>query len=455
MEKYINSTHSTIRRILSNTSGYTLYLVIIVLSISGILFTITINSIQSIQKLVAREGIRLQCRALAQSGIKRAEYFFNGNDNHDMNWTTNGFDEQIEGCGTIHIECAPFGVYSRIVSAGSRINHTATITAMAGRNLPEILQPALTLTGHIGGLVIDDKTTLEGEIILHHGYVMRNKAVYYDGSTIQKAMPGLPFDIMPVKKTMDSLKNLIKAKAPTISNNIVINRTNDTLLKMYQTLVIAGNCTIDSLPIADKTILVDGKLTLNSCRSSNSVFTAESLLSITDTSQYCIFYTTGTQVLHSGLHASQFFAYDSIVVQSAVKTLPPTIWVSYRECKNDTFPHGGIFFAPQGTYNGIALTYADSTIPCSFGAPMRPAITVGEGSVFFGTIISDGAVTISNTSIGGHVWANSVISIKDKMFYTNYLFNTIIMSTTTEQPFLLLGAKPITVTTAIINETFK
>ena len=71
---------------LSNQSGYTLFLVLELITLLTILFTVMLRDIQMVRIQAIREVHRVQARMLAESGIEKADYFLNGNEGKDLFW---------------------------------------------------------------------------------------------------------------------------------------------------------------------------------------------------------------------------------------------------------------------------------------------------------------------------------------------------------------------------------
>lgn len=146
----------------------------VILLIIGLFFSLSLRTNGFAQIATRKQIHRTEAKLLAQSGIARMEFFLNGGDNHDLNYTTDRLEENYETMGTSLLSCQPFGFYARITSTGIRVTKTFTIKRLTGRNLPPCLQPALTLTGHIGGLILDKGSSITGEVVLHHGTIKKS-----------------------------------------------------------------------------------------------------------------------------------------------------------------------------------------------------------------------------------------------------------------------------------------
>jgi len=258
---------STIENLKSN-SGYTLYLVLVILFIAGILFTVSLRASSAAHIQSVRHVQSLQARLLAQSGIVRAEYFLNGGDGHDLNWETDKYEEHIDGFGTITISCKPFGLFSKINSTGSRLIKSYSRNGIMGRDIPQNIESVITLTGHVGGLVLAKGTTIDGIVVLHHGTVKRgNNKSPIPGSekwVKQQESPPLPFDIQKTVDFMEKSMNTIASSQSAknaIYGNCIITDANDSLLNRNP-LIINGNCEIGAVEVNEVSIVVTGELVI-------------------------------------------------------------------------------------------------------------------------------------------------------------------------------------------------
>lgn len=388
----------------------------------------------------------LQARLLAQSGIARAEYFFNGGDNHTFDFDTDSLKESISGYGDILLKCKQFGGYAQVTSRGRRLKKEFTIQGVMGRDIPDNIAPRITLTGHIGGLVLDHGTTVEGTIVIHHGTVKKgNNTTPVPNSekwVLQKESPALPFDLRKIRSFIQAADTALK-QAPKRQESIpgaaCLNSGNDTLLKNRDTLFIQGNCEIKKIAIKDVCIVTPKEFLISEgafCK--NCLIICKSLTITGGTTSACLFFSDSTQRIMGGSHESQFIATDSIIIGSKAESKGYSLWVSYRILKRDTV-RGGIFFPEKGVFQGHAVSFTDSAIA---GKSPGQAIVAGDGSVFRGCYITDGDVNMKYTVLFGHIWARSIVTVKDGIGYTNWLIGCTLKQLDRPVPFPLLGELP-------------
>jgi carbonic anhydrase/acetyltransferase-like protein (isoleucine patch superfamily) len=139
-----------------------------------------------------------------------------------------------------------------------------------------------------------------------------------------------------------------------------------------------------------------------------------------------------------GIHESQFIATDSIIIGSKAESKAYSLWISYRILKRDTV-RGGIFFPEKGVFQGHAVSFTDSAIS---GKSAGQAIVAGDGSIFHGCYITDGDVNMKNTVLFGHIWARSIVTVKDDIGYTNWIIGCALKPLDRPVPFPLLGELP-------------
>ncbi len=432
-------------RYLRDSSGYAMYLVLIVLSIIGILGYITFTNQGETRMLAARELKKLQTSLLAESGLAKAEYFLNGGDPKGILWETTGMDDSIRGNGEIHLEAMRFGGFTKITSIGARNKFSCTIQGLAGRELPGNLSPVLTLAGGIPGLVLDDVSLINGTVVIHGGYVGRgkNKQRITGSEKWVRVMnsPKLPFDVTPILQLMDSLsagRIALLSQSQAIRGDVTINPSNDTLLGR-DTLVVVGNCSILGVSVTDKTIACAGYLSVDgNAQCAGSAFSAESLTVGACSTDECLFCSDRNLTVAAGHHNSQFLSTDTIFVKKAATFDNLSAWISFRTLKPDTLKSGGVVFERGGTYAGCCVSFTDSTEKPKRSEDL-PAVNLGQNSTFNGCIITDGNANIDSTKITGHVWAGLLKTTgPNNVQYINYLFATRLGAPKTELPFLLV-----------------
>lgn len=431
-----------------NSSGYSLYLVLIVLVIAGVLFSITLKSSLVAHVFSVRHVQSLQAKLLAHSGIARAEYFLNGGDGHDLFWETDRFEEKVEDFGNIILSCIQFGAFVKVTSIGKRLKKEYVLEGLMGRDVPKNISPVITLTGHVGGLVLAKGTTINGNVVLHHGTVKRgsNKSPIPNSHTWvkQQESPPLPFDIQNIKSFMESSKNKISSSMTdkkALQGNMYLSKNNDSILAKVP-LIINGNCDITDIIITNASIIASGEVTIRSnviCK--GSMFLCNKLAINDGTTYECLFFSNSIQNIKGGKHSSQFFCNDSIIIGSKAKFDIMSLWVSNRVQNSDTTLTGGIIFPENRIFNGHAICYTDSIVDKS-NVRVGPAIVLGQGCTFNGCLITDGDINIKRIIANTHIWARSIVAVEDKMSYKNWLLGCKLKALDKDIPFPLLGDLP-------------
>lgn len=424
----------------------------VTIAIAGVLFSISLRAGGTAYILGIRHHQHLQAGLLAQSGIARTEYFLNGGDGHDMYWETERFEETIDRYGTIALSCTRFGAFSRIVSTGTHRSRTCTIDGIMGRDIPGNLAPLVTLSGHIGGIVLAQGSRINGKAVVNHGtaYAENNTTPLPGAHTwlTQRQSPPLPFSVDRLADFMNTAarrRSDAAARTDILCGQYNITSDNDSLIR-DNSLIINGSCTVHDITLENITAIITGTLTLGAntyCK--RSLFICDTLVVNSGNTRQCVFFSNGTQRLAGGDHASQFFSNDSIIVSYTPQTSNGySLWVSHRIQKKDSTVSGAIVISANTTVYGHAICFTDSLKNSPHVIP-GPAIHLGEKSVFHGTIITDGDCSMKRITIYGHLWARSVVAKEDGTSYKNFFFGCISKPLATSAPFPLLGPLPASV----------
>jgi hypothetical protein len=429
--------------------GYTLYLVLVVLSVAGVLFSISIQNAGRVQVEALRAIKSLQAGLLAESGIERAASFFNGEDGHDLFWETDSLIEEFAGLGRVRLACKRFGAYSRISSRGTRLNVDRIVHGMAGRDVPAVLAPTITLTSHIGGLVLSKGSKIDGTVVLHHGDVKQgNNRTPLPGAqqwTQCRESPALPFD----KKPLDDFTRACSLQVTAARSDpagmpggLVLTHANDSLLRRSP-LVVNGDCTIGAITMHDAAIIATGRLTIGSGAACGRTALYASTICVTGgTSDQSLFFALGSLAIRGGRHASQFFATDTVCISDSARFHGASLLVSRRMVElGDSTLSGGVVIAENCAFSGQIVCMTDS-----FGNRTKlrqgPAIVLGARSTVNGCIVTDGSIDMRRCALAGHLWADAIVAVEENIAYTNWLFGCTIRKPEKEPAFPLVGELP-------------
>ena len=436
----IFGSKNSVMKHLQDESGYTVLLVLIVLSVAAILFTITLSQTSGVRTLATRLEQDAQCKLLAESGIARATWFLSGHEGRNYTWSTDSFVENIPPTGTITLSCGRYGAFVGVTSTGRIATHQYVLRTLFGRTAPKAMESTLTLTGQIGGIVLNNGASVDGKIVMHHGEILtglqRQYASEYAGRVSEKASPPLPFDIQPLSDVFAAFQSELTT-ADTIHNlrrgPVLIKDRVDTLLAGKRMLV-KGDCIIDGSKIDNYTIIATGSLTIGSqadCK--NSRFIAKTILVNGGTTYHCLAYSPRSISIAAGNHDSQFLSGDTVLVGKEATFGLSAAFLCMNTVRDTSFPQ--IRFAAEGIYSGVAICINNNQRPST---DTNQAIEFGAKSVFTGYVISNGDLRFEQNTIKGKVYGRMLIAIEGNKRYTNYLFGTKIKPMDNSFPFPML-----------------
>lgn len=421
-------------------SGFTIYMVLVILSITAILLSISIIRVSSVRKSSSAEKCRFQARMLSESGIVRAEYFLSGGDNHSLDWETDNYTERVDDFGTIEIVNKKFGAYDFIESTGKRLDHKYKIQTLAGRDVPELLDPVITLSGHAGGLEIKDSSKLSGTVAMFHGTIR-----YYKSPIIIRASPSLPFDSVAIYKTVKRLDEQFVSmltNQKSLTGNVSINNKFNTD-KFPDTIVILGDLDISSTAVNNRIIAVSGKIVINDLTQiDRSILICEKCVIKNATIKRSLVYSQKKIEIYGGTHSSQFISSDSIIIGNKAEFLSYSLCVNYRSIYSDTCVSGGVYLDSNVKYRGIIISVMDSLAK---RREWRSSIVLGNNADVNGMLITNQSIYLKGNHIRGHIWAQQIESSEMGVSYTNYLLNCTIEPADFNFPFPLFGPGPVKV----------
>lgn len=439
---------------LINNHGYTLYLVMVILSIIAILFSVTSIKLHNVNISVKSDVNKAKAKLLAESGIIRTEYFLNGGDGHKQNWEAEKYNEQVSSGDSICLNVERFGLFSRVQSTGKVKSTTCAIENLFGRSIPSLLEPTLTLTGHIGGLIIQEGSSVAGKIVLHHGYVYSRKKGQplrdYISRLKLRESDVLPFDTLAIPEIFNryATERETHLKKDQAFGSLLLDGGNDSLCNNC-VLTIQGDCTIRTSNCRNATIFIKGICTIEEeAALFASSFFADRVIINGGKSEASLFFSEKPILIKNGLHNSQFMAGDSIVIKKEVSFGPMTVITGVRrEYKKDSTVSvdGGIYCEKGSGINATIICVAENGVNRN---SMSPSVKIGDNSKITGTIITDGDCVFYRSRLAGHLWARSIVVKNEKGMFTNYLFGSQLVLSVEENPFPMLGEPPLRIMVA-------
>jgi len=427
------------------SNGFTLYIVLVLFTIFSILASVIFLEIRYVHEMVLFEKQQSQTKLLAKSGIIRAEYFLSGGDGHGIDWETPDFTETIPGYGTIKISIQKFGVFSKITSTGTRLKSHKIMSGICGRNVTKTLANSLTLSGHLGGMILPVGSDISGNIVLDHGSVYREKngpkIPEYQNRIFNQQSSALPFDSLYMYSVFTMLaKNdtLLQKRTDVVNGDITITNQQDTLLKR-DTLCCTGTFTASGVTIINKVISAKRgiKLLPDANVNTSELYTDSAMMDNCNT-QYSLLFTRSKIHLDKGNHNTQFFTRDSIVIGDQVVTGAFSVFACLRDAEpKDSVLSGGIVLADNAKVNGILMC---STNPTLKKIPRcGAAIMFGKKCRVNGLIITDNDINFADATISGYMYVRSVVTSRNNMATTNCLFNVFIQKPCRNLPFFMTG----------------
>jgi mannose/fructose/N-acetylgalactosamine-specific phosphotransferase system component IIB len=376
---------------------------------------------------------------LAESGLVRAEYFLSGGDDHSIDWETEKYDEKVNDFGSINIRNTRFGAYSQIESKGIRLDYGCTIKGLFGRDIPDLLDPTITLTGHTGGLDLRENSSINGSVAMFHGKI-KNSTI----PIIIKESPSLPFDTtaisIMIKKYNELFVKMLSGKN-AISGNAQFSNDNDSSI-VKDTIIVFGDCELRGVSIANKCLAISGKLTIgdNTHIEGSSFFCEKCVVNDAFTSN-SLFFSQKKMAINAGFHSSQFIASDTIDIRNKARFGAMSLCINYKTII-DTLVSGGVYLEDQTKFTGIIISTIDSV---AGKKEWRPSIVLGKQVDVNGLLITDRGIYMKENRVKGHIWARQIESSDEKVSYTNSILNCTITSANISFSFPLFGPLPVSI----------
>jgi hypothetical protein len=431
---------------LSTQSGYTLFLVLEMVTILAILFTVMLRDIQMVRLQAIREVHRIQARILAESGVEKAEFLLNTNSDKNLFWEGRADTDSFPLFGAIDAENRRFGLYSILTSSGRRVRTTCVVKAFAGRAMPKECAPVLTLHGKVGGVALMPGSSIKGTVVLSHGRICRGRTSQEVKEKELKVeireSPSLPFDSSQAIMVVEKMDRFFTVAC---SSDIAPENRRHTAsidsLSARDTLVVRGDVSLGKDGYSNKTIVASGTITISGSASLLLCYcSGQKIVLQGGSSEKSLFFSRSTIAITRGRHNSQCIGKDSIVIGDKALFGPLSLCMLRREGRADST--AAIFIAPKTTYNGTLICSSDSSARTY---ARMPSIVLGRECVINGVCMTDGDVDLNGITIKGHLWARSIVTSDEKMAYTNFLFNVRMEEPLVEGIFPLIGSKPVKV----------
>jgi hypothetical protein len=440
-------------------TGYTLFIVLVILSITLILFSTTLLKIRATITNVKREVNQIQARYMAISGIVKVSGIINRYNNLDNLEAAEQVENFDENC-TISVLLSQCGFFKRVISTGSCLREKYTISDLFGRTIPEEILPALTITGQLGGMILEQGSRIDGTVVMHHGYIYAKKRgdplTEYTDRLIFRDSPSLPFDSIQFRNVFKRMENDFSEKinnSKKVSGPLVINSKTDTLLSRCP-LVIDGDCILAADGIENAKLYISGNCVISSSASLHYCsVTAEKVTVDGGSTDRSLFFARHGITLRSGKHNSQFMSTDSIVAGTDSRCGPMTLLAGIRSvCTIDSQSviDGGIYTEKNVNYQGSIICAFDE-MGNNTRTQSTPSVVLGEGTHVKGVIVTDGECVLNRNTIEGHLWTRSATTSDSSGKYSNYLIGSVITESPTTLIFPLLGSAPVHVITSNIN----
>ena|GEM_PF-1521933 len=431
-----------LRLAMRDQSGYTLFLVLELLIIIMVFFSVMLHEIQFARVLASREVQRVQARFLAESGVARAEYFLSGNEGQTMLWESDGYIDSFPLYGRTVTACKRFGLFSKLRCRGTRLHTTCAISAIAGRRLPDECTPVLTLHGKVGSLALMPGSKIKGAVVLFRGKVCQGatvREVHDPGLSVGvKESPSLPFDS---SQAINVVTGFMQERAAACSSSVLAGAVatlkpgNDTS-DSGRIEVINGDCTIEEGSFTNRTVIVVGALILaGDARCQACRFSAQKIMIEGGGSEKCVFFSERRMEIAGGLHNSQFFGCDSILIGNGANYGPMSLWMLMREGARDST--ASLFIAPGARFQGTIICWSDTM---ARKQSRLPEVIFGQQCTFTGVCLADGDIDLSGATVNGNLWVRSIVTSSDNKAYVNYLFNTVIQGEAAPLIFPLVGS---------------
>jgi hypothetical protein len=442
MLQAMRKSSSLLPHLSGSESGYTLFLVIEMITILGILFTVALTDIYMVRIQAIREIHRVQAHCLAESGIAKAEYFLNSSKG--LFWESSVDKDTIPLYGAVNAAAQRFGLYSLVTGSGTRVRTTSAITGIAGRTLPDICRPVLTLHGKVGGLALMPGSKIKGTVVLSHGRICKGETtqeVREKGLEVERReSTTLPFDSSQAIKTVLRLEREQAAACSlktAIQNQIILVSEKDSISKL-DTIIVNNNCRIEKGSWYNKKIISSGTLTLaGDAKCVLCALLARQVVVENGSSDYCLFFSVKKSTINGGRHNSQFFATDTIDIGNKAWFGAMSLWALFRQGREDST--AAVYIAPGAVIKGTIICCSDST---ARRYSRTPSVVFGRGCRLNGVCLADGDIDMNNAAVKGHLWVRSIVTSNNRRGYINYLFDVKLEGPAAPGIFPLIGTTP-------------
>jgi hypothetical protein len=302
----------------------------------------------------------------------------------------------------------------------------------------------------VGGLVLKNGSTVEGNITLHHGFVYERKGGKplndYNRRLSLRESPSLPFDtlLLPAlfKLYEDCRDSLLKGSGAMRKTPAAADAADSFLSR--KALVIIGDYRIDGAAVNGMALAISGTCRIGpGAKMRDVICLADKIIFEGGATGESFFLSQKTLRIEGGRHNSQFFSRDSLWVEKTASFGQLSVFTCFREENGkDSLKKvtGGIFVEDDAIVRGTVICAHATNVNRGNASP---AITFGKNVVFTGWIITDGDCFLSGSDITGHLWLRSILSRDDEGSYIDFLITTRIKQESEKTPFPLIGEAPV------------
>lgn len=427
-------------RCLNNNSGYALYLVLAVLSVTFIFGWNVMQQGSMHHTAIARFHKQDMAALAAYSGIERAK----ANLAEDPEWSPVSFAEKTGERSEFSLEVGRYGGYLRAVSRGKYVNLIDTMTVLLGQQPGGVFANAIVLTDAQHGLVVAGKNSIHGNVCMTGTEVKAStdprlrftgdKPLTGQCKKLDSAMvPTFAHEpLLAYMAHCDSMLRLPKGLDRLVKHGLVVRRQAD--FPQGAVVFVEGDLDLQLPPgeeLRDRTVLVERRLRITGSGSYNQVRFAVGrnvVLSDSAAFNHCLLYAAEGGVLHGKRFNSQFLSRDTIEVRTSSLESPAFLFLARGEGK------GLIHFGPGTTSRCATAAYCETQ--SKGGGQLSPAIIIDTTATLNGMLWTNNLVTVAG-KLEGIACAKSFCAYRSPTLYVNWLIDSSIDRTKLDMSFLM------------------